>query len=148
MNAHSNDTGPHPDPNEELETPLTSQESISGRRIPRALGSRVVGMRGLALSWRGGNQPTPRTHLVEARAEGHPSNDATGMTRMSTPGELHSPGHCTHSKYGHEHISFAFAFAFTSFTRLVFLLQIEHIGVSLLSILTSRLSYSALPNAT
>ena len=54
MNAHSNDTGPHPDPNEELETPLTSQESISGRRVPRALGSRVVGMRGLALSWRGG----------------------------------------------------------------------------------------------
>ena len=97
MNAHSNDTGPHPDPNEELETPLTSQESISGRRVPRALGSRVVGMRGLALSWRGGNQPTPRTHLVEARAEGHPSKNATGMTRMSTPGELHSPGHCTHS---------------------------------------------------
>ena len=37
---------------------------------PSTLVAHVVVMGGLAPSWRGGNQPTPRRHLVEARAEG------------------------------------------------------------------------------
>ena len=38
---------------------------------PSTLGARLVGIGGIAPSWRGGNQPTPPRHLVEARAEGH-----------------------------------------------------------------------------
>ena len=37
---------------------------------PSTLGARLVGIGGIAPSWRGGNQPTPLRHLVEARAEG------------------------------------------------------------------------------
>ena len=37
---------------------------------PGTLGARLVGIGGIAPSWRGGNQPTPLRHLVEARAEG------------------------------------------------------------------------------
>jgi hypothetical protein len=39
---------------------------------PSTLVAHVVVMGGLAPSWRGGNQPTTRRNLVEARAEGRP----------------------------------------------------------------------------
>jgi hypothetical protein len=39
---------------------------------PSTLVAHVMVMGGLAPSWRGGNQPTTRRNLVEARAEGRP----------------------------------------------------------------------------
>ena len=55
---------------------LTRGSAVRGAEThphtPSTLGARVVGVGGIAPSWRGGIQPTPQTHLVEARAEGHP----------------------------------------------------------------------------
>ena len=39
---------------------------------PSTLGARVVGTGSIALSWRGGIQPTPLRHMLYARDEGHP----------------------------------------------------------------------------